>query len=440
MFTDHVTQKIVSFMPPRYPNYYLKNQRNNTVSNDTGTRETDTDADYLFLGNKTSTVVDNRTQSEVQVIILTQYRSGSSFTGELFNQNTDFVYFFEPLGSIKANVNKPDLNVSEFGQLSKDLLSGILRKDFTHLPPQLQRFYRLGKGAHCNFMQSAVLKALNLCPNQNQGIHIRQVREVSRRVAKERSRIQTPFARRTAKGRGGRYQPPGRPTIRHQQKSDDSSIMLMNNMKILEKTTKARKGIAIKTIRLRDILTIKDLLLDPDLNLKILHLVRDPRGVMNSRTKLRKSLKDRRRYNTAEEARVICEHMDRNSGYQDQVWLKDRYHLVRYEDVAEQPLKLAEEIYKFVGIDMPSSVADWLRQNTDHRAGGQYGRTRNSTKTAHQWRSEIEFSKVMAIQRSCLGTLSDFGYIPVKGNADLKNPEYKTLAKLPDLTSGILAE
>ena len=34
---------------------------------------------------------------KVQVIIVTRWRYGSSFTGEIFNQDPNFIYFFEPL-------------------------------------------------------------------------------------------------------------------------------------------------------------------------------------------------------------------------------------------------------------------------------------------------------------------------------------------------------
>ena len=33
----------------------------------------------------------------MQIIIVTRWRSGSSFTGEIFNRNPQFAYFFEPL-------------------------------------------------------------------------------------------------------------------------------------------------------------------------------------------------------------------------------------------------------------------------------------------------------------------------------------------------------
>ena len=35
-------------------------------------------------------------------LLITLYRSGSTLTGEMFNRNLDFLYFFEPLGKVET--------------------------------------------------------------------------------------------------------------------------------------------------------------------------------------------------------------------------------------------------------------------------------------------------------------------------------------------------
>ena len=39
-------------------------------------------------------------QSPKKVLLLTAFRSGSTFAGELFNRNSDAFYLFEPLGTV----------------------------------------------------------------------------------------------------------------------------------------------------------------------------------------------------------------------------------------------------------------------------------------------------------------------------------------------------
>ena len=41
---------------------------------------------------------------------------------------------------------------------------------------------------------------------------------------------------------------------------------------------------------------------------------------------------------------------------------------VRYEDTALNPYETAEEVYKFVGLNMTSQVLQWIRQNTGVKA------------------------------------------------------------------------
>ena len=45
-------------------------------------------------------------------------------------------------------------------------------------------------------------------------------------------------------------------------------------------------------------------------------------------------------------------------------WLRNRYKLVRYEDFALDPLRVAKELYEFVGINFPRSVVNWIVMNT----------------------------------------------------------------------------
>ena len=53
------------------------------------TNNSPSNLDSFFLSRPRSDGVD--------VVLNAKYRSGSSFTGEFFNQHGDFVYFFEPL-------------------------------------------------------------------------------------------------------------------------------------------------------------------------------------------------------------------------------------------------------------------------------------------------------------------------------------------------------
>ncbi|XP_072019799.1 LOW QUALITY PROTEIN: carbohydrate sulfotransferase 1-like [Amphiura filiformis] len=325
----------------------------------------------------------NDAQDKIQVIILTQKRSGSSFLGELFNQNEKFVYFFEPLSSLGSRILKHLTKGTLRNTASR--FYGILRRDFSHMPYGWWSF-NIPKQV-CEM--SALASLSRVCPRKG-----------------------SPLNERPAS--------------------------LTEKMTLITRTTRSRQGVAIKTIRVQDINTLKDFLTDPKLNLKIIHLVRDPRGVMNSRMKLRERNFDllRRKGSRADETLDLCQHMERNLKYKDQDWLKGRYKVVRYEDVAERPFQAASEIYRFIGVGLPPSVDVWLQQNTNHTEGTAFSHTRNSKKTAHAWRSRLDYRRVQYIQQKCSGPMRALGYLPVDRYSNLKNFHVETMTKLPASMSG----
>ena len=74
-----------------------------------------------------------------KVLIISRGRSGSSFLGELFNQNKKTFYLFEPLGWARKN---PSLYEEERFKVIDDLLSNkmclnfLIRKKFFELKPK----------------------------------------------------------------------------------------------------------------------------------------------------------------------------------------------------------------------------------------------------------------------------------------------------------------
>ena len=319
--------------------------------------------------------------NKVQVIILTQKRSGSSFMGEIFNQNADFTYFFEPLSSMSTRLMKR-LVKGDFTRYAKQILNGILQGDFTDMPEGWWSFH----------VPRETCKSLNLRP---------LVKLCGKSGPKKRS----------------------------------PKLSLLEKMKLLGKYTKNSKHIAIKTIRLQDMKLLKDFLTDSSLNVKILHLVRDPRGVINSRSRLREPNYDliRRKGKGADEVQDLCDHMERNLKYQDTEWLRERYKIIRYEDAAEQPLKVASEIYHFLGLELPLSVNNWLQVNTNHSAGTAFSITRDSKKAAHAWRSQIDYRKVTDIQKKCPYPMAFMGYLPLNKIFDLRNLKIRTLGNIKNL-------
>ncbi|XP_008063644.2 carbohydrate sulfotransferase 1-like [Carlito syrichta] len=99
--------------------------------------------------------------------------------------------------------------------------------------------------------------------------------------------------------------------------------------------------------------------------------------------------------------------------------------LVRYEDLARNPMKKTEEIYGFLGIPLDGHVARWI-QNTARGAPPlgkhKYGTVRNSAATAEKWRFRLSYDMVAFAQNACQQVLAQLGYKMATSEEELKNP------------------
>ncbi|GIY86018.1 hypothetical protein CEXT_224871 [Caerostris extrusa] len=174
----------------------------------------------------------------------------------------------------------------------------------------------------------------------------------------------------------------------------DSSRMLCYNICFLAVACRNSPVQIIKTIRMTASEAGKLMEEYKDLNLKVIHLVRDPRGTMNSR-----------------QQKDIA------------AW----YYLLRYEDLALDPPQITEKLFKFLDIGpVPSEVAQFLETHTQgatHHSSNSflqppYRTVRNSTQAALEWCRKMKLTDIQRVQRSCYVVLNKLGYKLVN-NTDL---------------------
>ena len=103
-----------------------------------------------------------------------------------------------------------------------------------------------------------------------------------------------------------------------------------------------------KALRLTMDMVYKVLQKDP--NVKVIYLVRDPRGIVLSR-KTVKYISQIWESDLESESTLVCPKMTRDYEGFEQVKsaFPERVKLVRYEDVADRPLEMVKQIYKFIG-------------------------------------------------------------------------------------------
>ncbi|XP_006820867.1 carbohydrate sulfotransferase 1-like [Saccoglossus kowalevskii] len=184
-----------------------------------------------------------------------------------------------------------------------------------------------------------------------------------------------------------------------------------------------REHIAVKTIRVEYLNDVVPLIRDSDVNLKVLHLVRDPRGKFLSIRKLEKEKIPLEK--VMEMVNRYCNVWARNIaiGNDARKWLQNNYKTIRYEDLAQHPITTATEIYQFLGLELPDNVRVWLRDNTDHNSGGAYGTSRKSNITSTAWRKNLSFNEVQQVQsfESCQQMMKWAGYKIANSHEEMMN-------------------
>ncbi len=207
---------------------------------------------------------------------------------------------------------------------------------------------------------------------------------------------------------------------------------------------------AMKTVRFSLHMASKLLELDPDI--KVIYLVRDPRGVLKSRftnhaayiqdprvdikelcyqmgkdweslQMLKARLGSRsdrpsvtaveKNYGTALSNNSASAHdnMTVYFMYHHPVIVSDRFMYLRYEDMTFEPLKTGKVLYQFAGVKMPPFPALWMDTNTRPLTPEEasYGVMR-SAMAAFKWRVDLPLYQQIYFTEQCKSLLEKWGY------------------------------
>uniref|UniRef100_A0A8C6UZM4 Sulfotransferase n=1 Tax=Neogobius melanostomus TaxID=47308 RepID=A0A8C6UZM4_9GOBI len=282
------------------------------------------------------------------IYVLTTWRSGSSFFGELFNQNPEVFFLYEPMWHIWQKLYPGDA-VSLQGA-ARDMLSSLYRCD-------LSNFTSLGLfGATLN----KVVCSYPLCSAYRK------------------------------------------------------EVVGMVDDKCLKYNT-----IVIKGVRILDINVLAPLMEDPSLDLKVIHLVRDPRAVANSRIKSRHGL-------IRENLQV-----DFTERLKPPSWLKGKYMVARYEDLVENPVKVLRNIYRFANLSSNHDIELFALNMTSGSSSSSKPfivSSRNATQAASAWRTVLSIQQIKQVEDYCHHAMSVLGYERVRTAGEAKDLSKSLLA------------
>uniref|UniRef100_A0A665WGC3 Sulfotransferase n=1 Tax=Echeneis naucrates TaxID=173247 RepID=A0A665WGC3_ECHNA len=336
----------------------------------------------------------NNATKRTHILILATTRSGSSFVGQLFNQHPEVFYLFEPLYHVQLAL-LPRLAQSR-NLAERRVMLGAARDLLRSL-------------FHCHL--SSLESYIRPRPSNH------STDKLFRRGASKRTFSPSRLYCMCFVFRCGPL-----------------------NVSLAADACRAKHHAAIKTVRIPQISDLRALIEDPRLNLKVVQLVRDPRGILASRIetfrdtyrlwRLWRATGHRPHNLDLGQINTVCEDFLRSVslGLARPPWLRGRYMLLRYEDLARFPLQKTRELYSFLGLPLDRSVEDWIINNTrgssDLSSRQKFTTVRDSAANAENWRVKLSFDMVVYTQTACQPLLELLGYKTVFQARELRNLSY----------------
>ena len=167
----------------------------------------------------------------------------------------------------------------------------------------------------------------------------------------------------------------------------------------------------------------------------IIHLIRDIRPLVMSSQKVRffKEVDSKIRPSMRQFVYSRCEMTEMNLNLVKEFGpsLRSRVTLVRFEDLAVEPLKVLDYLYEFAGLEVLENITNWVVKITqpslkDLKAEGRRAVSviRNSLEVLNKWRLAADICYVHVIERYCRDVMKLMGYIATEGSVEkLRNLE-----------------
>ncbi|ESP00149.1 hypothetical protein LOTGIDRAFT_98194, partial [Lottia gigantea] len=157
-------------------------------------------------------------------------------------------------------------------------------------------------------------------------------------------------------------------------------------------------------------------------NFKMIHLIRDPRGVMNSRIKVEPKKYGKKKLPNS--ARYLCQTMaiDMNNTFKLAKEYPNRVTVLHYEDLAENPYSTTARLFTFMDLSITLEIYWYIFHITTAGTSNEraYGVARNnSTSTANRWKRDLKYDEIKQIDVECKNAYPLIGYLPVTNSSVL---------------------
>ncbi|CAI5767835.1 carbohydrate sulfotransferase 6-like [Podarcis lilfordi] len=332
--------------------------------------------------------------TQTHVLILSSWRSGSTFAGQLFSQNPSVFYMMEPAKHVWHRLpwGSPELLQGPL----RDLLRSVFLCDMGALLAYIEEpsmVYQL-------FMwpMSRALCSPPACEAFRRS-DIIGVKECESRCG------QTPFEK-------------------------------------ISEACATYSHVVVKAVRFFQMEALYPLLTDPSLHLRVIHLVRDPRAVYASRQAVSLHPDDLVIGNAVNGTPSTLGVMHRVCRAQAEMYLtalhhmppalRGRYLLTRYEDLVRDPLEHLAKWYQFTGLTSSHrleswvyNITHWSTADSDQKPGissvDPLEIQKNAKVASQAWRKHLSFQEVQDVQSICKEAMEVFGYKPAASEEEQRD-------------------
>lgn len=317
-------------------------------------------------------------QSVPFLIIVAEARSGSTWLESFFKENENVLDFFEPLDArafaAKLEIEEESLTTEEYNRIKLSILSNECQCQFSNV-----KYPSMGERASW----SKSLHRLQGYLDAN-GAVLPELRKSKSTELKATLKSATP-----------------------------------NDLVAVEAMCRRMDLVSAKVIRLRDISILSKL---PELgcrNFKIIHLIRDPRPIIQSRMATFGELltgnggksSEFSEEDIGDVARDICATYQYNARVGLTEQFRHSYRIVKYEDIASDPMGYAKLLYEFAGLELTAAIEDYIRTSSSGSiVQGKYEVVRNTAEVVENWKKVMDPSHVKIVESQCEELFQTFGY------------------------------
>ncbi|XP_060578309.1 carbohydrate sulfotransferase 1-like [Ruditapes philippinarum] len=313
------------------------------------------------------------------ILINSYMRSGSSFMGRLLAWHPDTFYWYEPLWNYDSGVYYWGKDLLCVGRNMCGLAKNKTRHNLGRVYATFDNIY------NCNLsvLSAAMTENITL-------IHSGKIWQPYKECRKKK-------------------------------------LSILKCLQQMEQVCKSSKHKATKTVRLTLDNLESTLKTNPDV--KLIHLFRDPRAIMNSRLTTKWFGLKELRFNDykllQEDATDLCNRMihDFIAGIHLKQKYPQRFSFVMFEDLMDDKTKKSKILFEFFGLEMriDKDLFKAVPVPTDD-----YKFTRRKSKNyADWWRLQLSVGALDIIDRSCINALECLGYKRFFTEENLRNLSIK---------------